>query len=399
MQAVSEATASAARRPAALPRRTIAWLLAGVAAALFVGTGLPPLVITFLKLVPNDAEIHYASEPAPGRLPAPQGARAGDPECADAAGEDFWDSQASSPLECVVVAGDITVEQQVATAKGSDRDEALAESTITVSVDGAAYATVTDELVLDRGSAQPVPGTTQRHTVEMPAGDHPAGYEGPVSGGLRYFFPFNTERRSYLNADDLIRAGHPLDYVETVDIGDLRAYLFAQHVAPERLHAGQFPLLEAALGGDAAPAVFGDGVAGSAQRFYPPEQLDRRGLDAEQTVTVYPYVAVDREVFVEPDTGRVLDARDAYSVFFAANDAEAREFHDTEAASADGRHLMDLTRQWDDSTRQAMYDDAAAEKRQLRVLQILAWVGRAVAAVLIAVIVWKVVTYRRSLAP
>lgn len=406
MQAVSEATASAGdgdSRPASpptLPRTQIKWLLVGVAVALFVGAVLPPLVLTFLKPVPVGIAEEYTSKTGEGMIlwphreqPIDSALLPDDPTCADS--DDSGPNAADKPLRCDLAIAPITLTHQVTTAKGRDRDEANTSSHIAIQFDGAPFAEITDDLVLDRGAAQPVPGTTQRSEVIVPPLNDRASSEDTAGSGLHYFFPFNTERRSYLYADPLTATEKPIDYVETVDIGDLQAYQFAHHGPAVRAHQGLFPLLEVVLGEDTAATWLTDGTSGPAAHFYSEDERTSRGLADDEPVTLHPYLAVDRDVFVEPDSGRLLDLHERYSVYLAADDEEAQEMSTAEPSRE--RTVLSFANEWDDATREAMYDATSSETLQMRILQILAWVGKAVAAVLIAWIAWLIVSYRRSL--
>lgn len=393
-------------------RSTIPLLVLGIVVSLFVGAGLPPLVLNIFKPLPVGAYLTYHTKPDEALLMSldPSWSKAARPYSNDPACDplhelgdevsraEYRKKAAQVPLYCSVSTGLVELDQVLTTSKGKNREEMYADTTVVMSFNGRPIAELTDHVLVDRGSALPVPGSMQRNKLKVPALHNGVTTEHIAPTGLSYFFPFNTERRSYNYVDFFASAEQPIDYVDTVNIGDLQAYEFKHHIPPVRADDDYSPLQQLATGTPDSPTLLSETSTGPARFFYSEEELKAKGLDPDEQVTMYPYLSVVRSAFVQPDTGHLLDLHEEHYAFLASDDTEANEMAQTTSNSNANRTLLHFRADWDEATKQEKYKGTAAEVRQLRLLQILAWVGKAMAVILIAVLAWIIVRYRRRLA-
>ncbi|WP_158268628.1 porin PorA family protein [Corynebacterium yudongzhengii] len=376
-----------------LPVRALRWLVVTLLLALFVGAVVPPLVINFLKPLPVNETFTTATAPTPatvmhlgGSWPAGERNLPQDPECAQ-----YRDTRDEAPLRCTIATAPASLEQTHTTSKGAERDELILEAHTEIIFDGEPLVLFDEHVTLDRGSALPVPGTPHTYRAYSAALSEEATAEGEARPGLRHFVPFNTERRSYLFSDPATGRDEPIDYIDPTAVGDLDAYVFAQDLNPVRIDATapNAPIADLLLGNL--------DFNGRAERFYSDEELAALGLSADDDVELHTYLTSGREIVVEPDTGHVLDV-DSYYYAFLARDAEeaenlAREHTDPNPS----RTVFHLSGSWTEEMREARYDATAREVTQLRILQILAWIGRFFAVVATAAIAWLILRHRRAL--
>lgn len=285
-----------------LPKRLLAWLAAGAAGGVLLGSVLPPVVLSVMKPVSRDLTVETRTEPSPTVVDGEQ--------------------------------GEGQLIRELVTSPGEDRDQASQDVRTTLRFDGEDAAVIDHHVILDRGASLPMPGTLASYEVTV--GEESARHEEEVDQpGLRHLFPFAPERRSYPYFDPVAQDIFPLDYVDEVEVGDLDAYIFSQEI-------------------EAAPAGAWAELAGD---------------DAEYSV--------QRVITVDVDTGLVLDVNELIHL-----------------AGADQATLFQQQANWDEATKAAQYDRAADLNLWLRVLQVLSWVGGAIAAGFVAAFALVIVRYR-----
>lgn len=359
-------------------RRRAVLLLVGLAVLLLAGHVVPPALINLMKLQDTGVTATYRSEATPARMldlvalrdSEPVAGQAGREECA--AGD-------SAPLSCFQVAGPARVERTTRTEKTAAYLEAEVSAQLTLTVSGEPRLLIDDVRRISRDSNFPVPepsGVTRITLPDLPEFSSPAAEAPAVREGLQWFFPFKTERRSYLYFDVLAQESTPIDYVGEIEVAGLDAWEFSQTVAPR-------PLPEPDLA---------ELFTGPAARFYPAAELADRGLAADTPVDLIPHYTAERTVFLEPETGVVLDWEETWHIYLAA-EGEA-------AAPAEGefspRTLLHVATGWDADTREQQEHQARPDLGILRGLQILSWVADAAALVLIILLVRGVITRRAA---
>jgi hypothetical protein len=147
-----------------------------------------------------------------------------------------------------------------------------------------------DTVTIDRVTGQPVPdgvGTIQSRD-DVPA-------ETVPHTGLQYRFPFSTEKTSYPYFDTISRTSTPIDYVDDTTINGVRVFHFHQRVAPVDLAATTPPIS-------------------------PPLTLPARkwGIaDTDEPITMHRWYTTERDLWVEPNTGAIVQARESSRIYFA----------------------------------------------------------------------------------
>lgn len=312
-----------------LPRRRLAWLGALTLVAFFFGSFLAPMVLWFLEPLPRDVDNTYVTESAPMTV--------------------LRDDEA--------VTGTGHLEQHVRTSPGADRSEATAQSETSVFLGDEQIGQLREELTVDRGATFPVPGSPARQLVEL--GGTSADFESEAPAGLRHFFPFGPERRSYAYLDPVTRDTTPLDFVDEVTVGSVEAYRYTQTI-------------------EAQP------VAGALAEVLPPRPDQ------------HPYYSATRDLLVDSRTGRILDVDGTYHLYYAADGWEARQTSISEPAA--GRTIFQQHVTWDEATKATRLDDAEHLSAMLRTLQVLAWIGTTAAVLLVLRMMYLVWKHRRALA-
>lgn len=274
-------------------------------------------------------------------------------------GRDIHDTIRTEPAPMTVLVGDKPdsgtgyLEQTLSTSPGRDRSEVKAQSDTSVLLEGREVGRLIEALALDRGATLPVPDSPALQEVDgvVSLGSAPAG--------LRWFFPFQSERRSYAYYDPITQDTAPLDYVDKVLVRDVEAYHYTQTI-------------------QARPAS-------ETFREVLPGRPGQR-----------PYHHVSRDILVDFRTGRILDIDETHHLFFAADGEEAGQ---TPIDQPDlERTIFQQHVRWDQATRDSRYEESARLGTILRALQIIAWIGSTAAVLLVAAMMYTVWAYRRALA-
>lgn len=267
-------------------------------------------------------------------------------------------------LKCVVETKQLEIDRHSTTAK-TDVDDAAAhaESNIQVTLDGEQIAAIEQSALLNRESAYPMADsdTNQEFTVH---GGAVLNAEGPEIDGIDYFFPSQTEQRSYPYFDTVMQKSEPIDYLTDEEIDGIPTYSFYQkrhginvsHVFDNRTFQGR--------AGD----------------FYSDEELARINLDADEEVNLKPYYAFERTVWVEPTTGRVVDVNEKMQIYLAQS-------HIAEPTGE--RTLFSTDISWDEASSQAELNKVKNTVLGVQVATILGWALAIVGAVLLLICVWR----------
>lgn len=314
-----------------LPRRRLALLAALTLVAVFFGSMLAPLVLWFLEPLPRDVDATYRTATAPMTVLS-------------------GDSAAT---------GEGHLEQHLQTSPGVDRSEVTVHSELAVFFGDDQVARLRDDLFVDRGATFPVPGSPATQLAELAELDGTsADFEQEAPAGLRYFFPFGSERRSYAYYDPFTQDTSPLDFVDKTVMGNIEAYRYTQTIEAEP------------VAGALAGAL--------------PERADQR-----------PYYSVTRDILVDSRTGRILDVDGTHHLYYAADGWEARQTPVDEPDTQ--RTIFQQHVTWDEATKKERLDDAAHLNGVLRALQVVAWLGTTAAVLLVLRMMYLVWKHRRAL--
>lgn len=139
------------------------------------------------------------------------------------------DCPANAPFSCYITATESHLERKLQTSAREDDDEALLEVFETLQGKGTetlfgdlepsaqnnpgAIFEVYDSVVLIRHSTYPLLEPISSLAVDAPSLNLELDTGDFTRDGLQYFFPFNTERRSYQYFDIFAQQAWPLDYV------------------------------------------------------------------------------------------------------------------------------------------------------------------------------------------
>ncbi|KZM70254.1 hypothetical protein AWN90_06840 [Nocardia terpenica] len=186
----------------------------------------------------------------------------------------------------------VKVQTLVKSASPSDRDRVtLVESTRVLRTDRQGSTA----LVTARAEAMTV-SRTSSEPVDPPAQialDYGKPADTVPHKGFELHFPFGTQRHSYLYFDTTARRDIPLDYIDDdrVESG-LRLYHFRQRIGPLNLHADQ-PDMAATMPASAW------------------------GLPGDAPTTFDLYYSNTRDIWVEPDSGVIVEQREHLRRFLA----------------------------------------------------------------------------------
>lgn len=365
---------------------------------------IPALVLQTIKPIPVNTSRTVSTEPAQTKLYDP-GA-----DCPESAPRDCYVVDTFSSLERTLHTSDSEKKDEVnlavseklirldspATEETTDEGEAdessAAVSTSTASRadarDGESLITVEDSLRLIRHSTYPVVDTVSHVDLAVPTAGLDIQTGDFARGGLQYFFPFETERRSYQYFDVIAQQSAPLDYVGL----EGETYVFTQTIPAVSLReaaARSFTHpadLSDEPGSQLADSELSDAerdrvaqlqVSGPASQFYAPS-----GTAPTGTVVLEPYYAATRTLWVEPRSGTIVNQVEDMFLFLARDKEEADA---TVAAGGDDyRTLLQTSLAWDSATRETAWAQAHPVVAALDNLKLATFIARVFASILLA---------------
>lgn len=188
-----------------------------------------------------------------------------------------------------------------------------------------------DSLRVIEHSTYPVVDPVSRIEITAPSWGISVSENDAVRGGLQYFFPFPSERRSYSIFDPIADASFPADYADTSE--GVNRYVQEIPVTPVR------------------PDDPSLGVTGNTSDFY----SDKEENLPLGEVRLRPYYTAQRTLWVEPKSGTILNEETSLHLFLARNDAEAAT---PPTDSQRARTLLKAQLSWDDKTRARAEEDS-----------------------------------------
>ena len=250
-------------------------------------------------------------------------------------GAEADDSEVQFPVSCFID-NDIPLysQRRVQAVEPSDGDVITmqaAQSLVredragTDGVEGLVNATL-DRVTVDRVTAMPVDEATS--TLQMVAGGADSAPAGFVREGLQYKFPFDTEQRDYDYFDASTFTTNPISFVGETTVGGIAAYEFKQEIGPIDMWASIRDHF-ASISEGYDPAV--ESVLASYRREG--MTAGQWGLDGdpERPVDMRRFYTNTRTVWVNPQTGQIINGGENIYQFFAEDQAEADAFFNDKA--------------------------------------------------------------------
>ena len=341
--------------------------------SLLFGSVVPPLYINHSRPLPVDQNFRIESAPTSG--PVLDVAAYNDRDVPEVNLDEQGCFAGSSQLRCYITDSELAMTRETRTARfdlpdAKKKSVASAISQLRLSTGDTTLIDSKEESLLNRESAYPVPGENNSQRLGGVLFNSELNSEAFERDGLNYFFPSDTEQRSYAYFDSLSQRADPIDYRTKETLGTIPTYVYHQDIQPVSL---------AEALGDASP----DTLRGPAKDFYSPESQSRYNLDAEDSVVLEPYYTVSREVWVEPISGTVLDARENLKLFYATDADQAGAMVEAEDTAQRSLVSMDMT--YSDATHEERLSTVQPLITSIKVLSVLGWAGKALGVVLLSV--------------
>lgn len=341
-----------------LRRTPIQLLLLGLLLFVIAST-VPPLAIAQMRPLPSGLSADFVTRPAPTLLLTATPAGGGQlspenlrrPECRTP-------DPALLPYSCLVETVETRQVTTLTTSDAPEKSDVSVDALLQVRGGPGGEAVITeinDSVRLDRRSSYPVSDPVSHLTISVPALDQGMAGEGSVREGLQYFFPMPTSRESYAWFDLTAREPLWLDYVRETRHNGVDAYEFHQSVSGIDLSSH----------------------ADTAVELRVEEQIELdRAADSGRGV---PWYAVRRTVWVEPESGTIVDIHTEPHLYLAAGADEAEE----RAFAPDTDYTIYHTASsWDEETLAHERERAQGTVDTLRGLQIMAVLLKTLALIL-----------------
>lgn len=301
---------------------------------------------------------------------------------------------ADAPQSCFVVNTTTQLHREIKTVKTDVRDEVdlhVTENLIRTDTKKS-IIDIDDKLRLIRHSTYPVLDFASHMKVTAPSLNLSFDTGDFARDGLQYFYPFNTERRSYQFFDPIAQKPWPLDYVEE----DNGIYRFTQNIPATDLvkaatrsftqpeDISDEPSMEATtsdLSQEQQDQIRKMQITAPASKFY--------GEGRPGTVKLTPYYTVKRTLWVEPKSGVVVNQSEDVFMFYATDQQDA------DATAQRGqdpmRTILKTKLQWDATTQEHAHDEAQPTVNTLHRLRIGGFVAKMLGFALLVVGLWLAV--------
>ncbi|MBF6437590.1 DUF3068 domain-containing protein [Nocardia cyriacigeorgica] len=265
-------------------KRTVACLLVGLGALLIVAAlMIPTYTLSKMAKTPLDLEITTIATNVPGQeslvldaksLTAPEGSAKVD-QNVPLVFQRFVTVEEPSDAEKMTVQAGTTLRR---TDKQGDTGLLTAEI---------------DRVTIDRKTGEPVdedPNGSIAATVNK-EGESVA--EPFKREGLQYRFPIGTEKKDYPYFDRTARVTSDAKFIEETEINGTTVYHFRQVVEPANLY---------------------DATKNPSYRLSLPAA--KWGVEGEGDITMFRWYTNTRDLYVEPETGTVVDGQEAIHMYY-----------------------------------------------------------------------------------
>lgn len=262
---------------------------------------------------------------------------------------------------------------RVVRTEKADKDAvARVETKTTTTLDDQPFSTLETRTLLNRESVYPEAGASATEQIALP--DNAIRRPDFERDGIQFFFPSETEQRSYPYYDSVAQRSEPADFTGVERLNGVPTYTFRQTIAAQPLNDALSDPIH---------------VSGPAKDYYSPAERKRYAFPADTTVALEPYYRVTRDFWVEPTTGVIVNIDETIDVLLATDEQEMRGL---EGAALDdartNRPLFSADVRWSEDSRTAALDRVAKTVNFVKTLALVGWLGKTAAVVLLAAAAW-----------
>ena len=223
------------------------------------------------------------------------------------------------------------------TADGEETKPSAPTSTGELKCDDGLLTATIDRVSVNRNTSVPNGAVSSLQLEAAPEGGDVKDVSVPLNNrkGFQYKFPFDTKKKSYYYYDLNTRQDTVANFVGEQTIDGVKTYHFETQVPETDLSSLPNPQGNAALGTMLSMPAKWWGISG-------------RGVKPNDTVEMHRYAAATRHVWVEPETGTIVDGREDQHQYFRSPN---KDDEDTAAPIRNFQlDALKATFQWDDAT-------------------------------------------------
>lgn len=249
-----------------------------------------------------------------------------------------------------------------------------------------------DRVTLDRKTQMPVADPVSTLDVNAPA-LNPNGEAsiGPFTRpGIQYQFPMGTDRRSYDYFDTQALKAQPIDYVGEEELDGEKVYKFEQTVDPVEL----YPRLKEQLEADGDLSKADESTLASLRLKFPAKiwgldeaaakdtaksadnKDDKKDGDKKDEksseVELSRFYTVHRTLWVQPDTGVIVNGKEDIWQYYAKDQDEANKMAQPENREKEmndpKRTALHIPGEWNDASRASQMDKAKEGLKTLKTM-------------------------------
>lgn len=336
-------------------------LLASLIFTLLLGFGLPPLTLAHYKPFPTDLSRSTRSEASTALIfdEAAYRERVAEP------------GAGCERVACGVREAQVVAQGHASSEPGAKKNQARVQAELQFQADGQVFLATTEDVTLQRDSTYPIADPTATSSVEL-FGQR-ASFGPETRQSMHHGFPFITLPRTYSYFDPIIHDHYPLDFVDRRDLprdnGSLRVFEFHQHISPHAI------------------PIEGLKLEGVAADFFDEAELAARQLDPDAQRSLTPFYQVDRTLFVEPKTGRIVDRKEHIEIIWALDYVDAQMSIDAGEAKKRAIFIGDMN--WDKETVATQEAEVTKVIKNLHLMRIISWVAKMAALVIAGVLLYS----------
>ncbi|MXP21833.1 DUF3068 domain-containing protein [Gordonia sp. HNM0687] len=221
-------------------------------------------------------------------------------------------------------------------ADGDETEPTMAAADAARECDDGLLTANIDRVSVNRTTSVPNGTVSSLQLEAAPEGVNPqdVSVELPDRQGFQYKFGFDVQKRSYLYYDTNTRQDIPVEFVGETTIDGVTVYEFSGEVPETDVSSLPNAQGQAALGTILTMPASWWGISGP-------------GVEPEDSVTMHRYATATRSVWVEPETGTIIDGMEDQHQYFRSPD----QSEDTPAPIRDFQ--MDVLKgrfKWTDET-------------------------------------------------
>lgn len=394
-------------------------IVLGVAALVFA-IALPTYVVPKGKVLPLNLVSTTGTNPTKGNLLDSHALANGKPVKGK---ENLPECKGDHPQISCFIQKDVEVQQQqfiTAQQPSNDKIVTLESGSTVFRTDmkepaNLLSATV-DRVTLDRKNQMPVPDPVSTVDLNAPAlsksgsgkdSKNEASVAPFTRPGITYQFPMGTDRKSYDYFDMQILKSQPIDFINEEELDGEKVYRFEQTVEPTDM----YPALKARLEADGELSKADEGTLASLRLKFPAKvwgvdandaakssdnkdgenkDADKKQGDADQgpEVEMSRYYTVHRTIWVQPDTGVIVNGAEDVLQYYAKDQADANRIfqHKDEEIKNPTRTAMYFPGAWNDQSRQDQKKLAQDAVKKMKLMgTTLPWILGVLGIILVAV--------------